>query len=386
MICEHSLAASLREFTAKGLRTLLVTSCAPAEGKSSIVAQLGHTLAETGREGVVLVDADQFHPTLHRIFNLSAERGLGELLEEVFLFDLTKEDGAQFGLGDWFEILRAQGRTGELTVSEDGRSYSVRFLKGSICSLHDQGGSETTRLGDVLIQRGRLTLDQRENALRVQQETGRSLGDILRTLDVISAADLTAALHEQASRRATELVALKQPACRFSELVEPYLPAAGGGPPLGSDGDGVDRIVNGRFREYLRSPFLTSQIPSYLSDTRLPRLKVLTAGARSCDLQTMPYDPPFRILMRRLARVFDIVLIDAPPVSITSPTGRLASHADGVLLVVQADSSDVRSIRKAIDELRRAGATVLGAVLNRVDVTADDTLSPFYGTLIAEDR
>src|SRR6267142_1552803 len=225
MLYEHSLAATIREFVSKGMRKLLVTSSAPAEGKSSVIADLGHTLARSGREGVVLVDADQFHPTLHRLFGLSSSRGLGDVLDEVYLFDLTAEDAAQFGLGDWLEILRAQVRSGELRVSEGEHEYTLRFARGSICSIDDRGAGEETRLGHILVQRERITPAQRDDALRIQQETGRPLGDILRTLECISAADLVDALHDQAGHRATKLVALKQPECRFSELAEAYLPA-----------------------------------------------------------------------------------------------------------------------------------------------------------------
>ena len=380
---EHSLAATIRDLVARGLRTLLVTSCTAAEGKSSVAADLGRSLARSGREGVVLVDADQLHPTLHRMFGCSPARGLSDLLAEVYGIDLAAEDAVQFGLGDWLEILRAQERTGELLVAEGDERYGVRILQGSVGSIDDRTGGEDMRLGAVLAQRGRISEGQRQDALRIQMETGRPLGEILRALGCASAEDIHAALHDQLGHRAMKLAALRQPECRFAELAEAYLPAIGARPPSMAASEGIDDLVNGRFHEYLRSPFLTSQIASYVSDTGLSSLRLVSVGSQPCDLHSPRCVTPFRLLVHRLARVYDIVLIDAPPVSMTSPTTTLARLVDGVLMVVKADGPGVASIRRSVDELRRAGANVLGVVLNRVDLTPDEGRSPFYETPIA---
>ena len=164
------------------------------------------------------------------------------------------------------------------------------------------------------------------------------------------------------------LISLRDPECSFSELAEPYLPAAGGRSAVAPAGGRIDRLVSERLRDYLKDPFLSSQVPGYLSDTALPGLKVLTAGMRPCDLLERRYLRPFGLLMNRLARLFDVVLVDTPPVSLTSPTSTLAGSADGVLLVVSAEGA-VEGVRKAAEDLRRAGGNVLGVVLNQVEVS-----------------
>lgn len=64
------------------LKTLLITSPSPSEGKSLTVANLGAALAQAG-ERVILVDADLHRPRLHRIFSLRNNRGVtSALLEE----------------------------------------------------------------------------------------------------------------------------------------------------------------------------------------------------------------------------------------------------------------------------------------------------------------
>jgi len=375
MIYQQSLAAAMREHVSNGLRRLIVTSNCPGQGTSHVAAELGRALALWGRESAVVVDADPLHPSLHRIFDVADRRGLGDLLEETYWADLTRENPAQFGPGDWLEILRAQLGTGELQVRGDDQSFSIRLIKGTIHSISSPHGPEELRLGDILVRRQHITPRQRQEALLIEQTTGRPLGDILERVGSVTSIELAEALEYQTSQRLVKLISLRDPECSFSELAEPYLPAAGGRSAVAPAGGRIDRLVSERLRDYLKDPFLSSQVPGYLSDTALQGLKVLTAGMRPCDLFERRYLRPFGLLMNRLARLFDVVLIDSPPVSLASPTSALAGSADGVLLVVSAEGT-VQGIRKAAEDLRRAGGNVLGVVLNQVEVSGQQVGAP----------
>jgi non-specific protein-tyrosine kinase len=61
------------------LRTIMVTSSASEEGKSTVVANLAVSLAQTGA-AVIAVDCDLRHPSLHRLFGLPNERGLTSMM------------------------------------------------------------------------------------------------------------------------------------------------------------------------------------------------------------------------------------------------------------------------------------------------------------------
>jgi len=63
------------------LKTLLVTSAEPREGKSTVVANLAFSIAQSGRK-VIAVDGDLRRPTLHKIFDLSNEIGLSSILRQ----------------------------------------------------------------------------------------------------------------------------------------------------------------------------------------------------------------------------------------------------------------------------------------------------------------
>jgi capsular exopolysaccharide synthesis family protein len=63
----------------KPIRSLVVTSPAKAEGKSTTIANLAVTMAQSGRK-TILVDCDLRRPSLHTLFDLRAEPGLTNVI------------------------------------------------------------------------------------------------------------------------------------------------------------------------------------------------------------------------------------------------------------------------------------------------------------------
>ena len=63
-------------------KVLLVTSALPAEGKSTVAANLAVLMAQAGKK-VTLVDANFRHPTQHEIFGLKNSVGLADLLNHT---------------------------------------------------------------------------------------------------------------------------------------------------------------------------------------------------------------------------------------------------------------------------------------------------------------
>jgi len=79
----RSLRTNL-EFTSldQPLHSLVVTSAGPEEGKSTTLANLAVTTAETGRK-VILVDCDLRRPRLHEIFKLGNSVGLTTMAVDI---------------------------------------------------------------------------------------------------------------------------------------------------------------------------------------------------------------------------------------------------------------------------------------------------------------
>ncbi|WP_027308873.1 CpsD/CapB family tyrosine-protein kinase [Caloramator sp. ALD01] len=65
----------------KDIKTIVVTSSAPGEGKSTTVGNLALVMAQSGKK-VLLIDADLRKPTVHKKFKLSNQTGLTNILIE----------------------------------------------------------------------------------------------------------------------------------------------------------------------------------------------------------------------------------------------------------------------------------------------------------------
>lgn len=76
------LRMRLRELRGKGqLKSLVITSPTPQDGKSTVAMNLATVLAESGRRRVLLVEADLHRPSLTRTLEVPVLPGLAECLE-----------------------------------------------------------------------------------------------------------------------------------------------------------------------------------------------------------------------------------------------------------------------------------------------------------------
>lgn len=75
----RKLAATLHHMQIeRGVKTLMVSSAVPGEGKTLTATNLGLTFSESYNRRVLIIDADLRRPTLHSMFDLPNLTGLGE--------------------------------------------------------------------------------------------------------------------------------------------------------------------------------------------------------------------------------------------------------------------------------------------------------------------
>ncbi len=109
---------------------------------------------------------------------------------------------------------------------------------------------------------------------------------------------------------------------------------------------------------------------------------LLVAGGGCDDPSERLSSVRFQQLLDLARDQYDVVLIDTAPVGLVTDAAVLARIVDGVVFVVDYEDSRRRFVQRAVEELRKADANILGTVLNRYhdDVIGNGSHGgPVYG-------
>lgn len=98
-------------------------------------------------------------------------------------------------------------------------------------------------------------------------------------------------------------------------------------------------------------------------------LDVITRGPFVAGASEFLCREVFEDLVANWRKTYDRIILDGPPVLGLSETTSTQRVADGVVLVVKAESTRIMDIEATVDQLKRAGANFFGFVLNRLDLT-----------------
>ncbi len=100
-------------------------------------------------------------------------------------------------------------------------------------------------------------------------------------------------------------------------------------------------------------------------------LHVLPGGAAREDVAELLSGPRFARLLDEARKLFDYIIIDAPPLGIFTDANLLINRADAALLVVRASKTRYAIVDRLLEQLPRE--RILGVVLNRAEIQPDDT-------------
>jgi capsular exopolysaccharide synthesis family protein len=134
----------------------------------------------------------------------------------------------------------------------------------------------------------------------------------------------------------------------------------------------------------LRRPTLHKAL-DVLREPGLTNLLVGDAGLREAIrpsvlpnldfLPTGPFPPnPSELLnskaMKRLLEVlegkYSHIILDSPPILAVTDSSVLGAHSDGVVVVLRSGETEQKVAERSVDQLRRIGIRVFGAVLNAI--------------------
>lgn len=115
-----------------------------------------------------------------------------------------------------------------------------------------------------------------------------------------------------------------------------------------------------------------------LQVTPAKNLVALTSGELPPNPAELLGSEKMAEIVRLVGQQVDLIIIDSPPVIAVTDSAVLAPRVDGVLMVFKPGVTNLSAARQAVEQLRRLGANLIGAVLNEVDLKRSHYYSAHY--------
>jgi capsular exopolysaccharide synthesis family protein len=131
------------------------------------------------------------------------------------------------------------------------------------------------------------------------------------------------------------------------------------------------------------SNFLAGAVPltDALRYTDIPGLTIITTGPLPPNPAELLHDDNMRVLLEHGIALYDQIIIDGPPVMGLADAPILASHMEGVMLVVEAGVTRKAYALNSMKRLKSAHAYIVGVLINKYEAKhAAYGYSQGYGT------
>lgn len=121
-----------------------------------------------------------------------------------------------------------------------------------------------------------------------------------------------------------------------------------------------------------------SSLEEVIQVTDIPNLDVITSGAIPPNPAEMMGSKRMTAIINQLRGLYDIILIDTPPLLAVTDAQIVAAKSDGVIMVVDQGRVKREIAAKAVKNLESVNARILGVVLNNVKRKANEEAYYYY--------
>jgi Mrp family chromosome partitioning ATPase len=343
------------------VRSVVVTSAGESEGKTVTAMNLAHAFSQAGKS-VLVIDADLRKNALTGLHRAKGPRGLTRLLSDLLTADVRSGALAEYSIADLVVLHRLQRADGLLHVTDGTEEVEVRFMKGRIGFIRWKTRPEDSRLDQVLVRNGLLSVENMDIALRQRRDTGKPLGYVLNSLGMVPSEKLRGVLTLHTLEAIRTLLRMEAGSFYFTDL-----PGRRSEDPS-SDLVDLERLFDEASGGERPHRFLSKQVEDALVRRADMTYALIPSGPLPPNPSELIGSRQMRFLLDYLTERFDLVIFDSAPVLAASDSVLLSGQTDGVALVVKAGHLKRGLVRKAVEQLQVAHAHVLGVVLNRVDV------------------
>lgn len=111
----------------------------------------------------------------------------------------------------------------------------------------------------------------------------------------------------------------------------------------------------------------------------VPGLDIIVCGERPLNPAELLSSDRMRRIIEQAKRRYDLVVVDSPTLLNMADSRILASYVDSVVLIVRSRATPKVLAKQACANVRGADATIIGAVLNQLEVGDSEYSYSYYG-------
>ena len=116
---------------------------------------------------------------------------------------------------------------------------------------------------------------------------------------------------------------------------------------------------------------ITGKVPidrALIQDPSEENLHILLSGPVPPNPAEIMASDHVKSVVNDLSNMFDYVFIDTPPVGLFTDASIVSTYCDGIVFAIRSNKTKKEEVAKALDNLKKVNAKVLGAVLTFADV------------------
>lgn len=158
------------------------------------------------------------------------------------------------------------------------------------------------------------------------------------------------------------------------------------------DGDLRKSVLLGRYR--INKPI--KGLTHYLSGLNSLNQVIYSANMDNLHLIFSGQIPPnpsellngdiFSDLITDLRKEYDYIIIDTPPLGAVIDAAIIAQKCDGMILVIESNTISYKFAQKVKEQLDKTETKILGAVLNKVDMSDSGYYGKYYDKYYGEKK
>lgn len=128
------------------------------------------------------------------------------------------------------------------------------------------------------------------------------------------------------------------------------------------------------------SQFLSGQVKlnEIIYATSFGNMDMIFAGPASPNPSGLFSENIFKVFLQELGEYYDYILIDTAPVGTVIDAAVIGNCCDGAIFLIQPGRVRYREAQKALTQLERSGCRILGAVINKINISDDKYYSSYY--------